>query len=186
MWKRVLLIGIAGGAALILNGCMMWMHGDMAGHDEHPAGAGTTLIKEVRQNDVKMTAEIPPLWAGREAALSLKVEDLSSGRPLSGAEVDVLAQRKDEAGMLKSVQGSAREGAASGVYVFRQTFVEPGWYEFFFTVKKMPGPGMSLTAQKEVLQAPGLDEAGHSGGRSTTLYMIGGAMMVVMMLVFML
>ncbi len=189
MWKRAIVIGIAGAVLLVLNGCMMWMHGDMAeGHGGHRAEQGTALVKEIRQGDVKMTAEIPPLWTGRETALIVKVEDLSSGRPLSGAEVDVLVQPKDQAGMLKSVQGSAREGVEKGVYVFRQTFAEGGWYEIVFTVKNTPGPGgtpVSLAVQKEVLQAPKADTSGH-GRKPTTMYIFGGAMMVVMMLAFML
>lgn len=190
MWKRAIFIGIAGAALLVLNGCMMWMHGDMSGeHGGHRAEAGTALIKEVAQDGVKMTAEIPPLWIGREAALIVKVEDLPSGRLLSGAEVDVTVQPKDHAGMLKSVQGSAREGAEKGVYVFRQTFVESGWYEIIFTMKNTPGPGgapMSLIVRKEVLQAPDSDMTGHGGRQSTAMYIIGGAAMVAMMLVMML
>ena len=190
MWKRAIVIGVAGAAVFVLNGCMMWMHGDMSGeHGGHRAEAGTALIKEVRQGDVKMTAEIPPLWTGREAALTIKVEDLSSGRPLSGAEVDVTVQPKDHAGMLKSVQGSAREGAEKGVYVFRQTFAESGWYEIVFTVKNTPGPGGTpapLIVRKEVLQAPDSDATGHGNSQSTTMYIIGGVAMVAMMLVMML
>jgi hypothetical protein len=185
-----MVIGVAGAALLVLNGCMMGMHGDMSGgHGGHRAEQGTALVKEVRQGDVKMTAEIPPLWVGREAALTVKVEDLSSGRPVSGAYVDIAVQRKDPTGMLKSVQGSAREGAEKGVYVFRQTFAERGWYEIVFTVKNTAGPGgtsMSLVVQKEVLQAPDSDATGHGGRQSTTMFIIGGAAMVVMMLAFML
>jgi len=186
MWKRVMVIGIAGAVLLVLNGCMMWMHGDMSGG--HSAEQGTALVKEIQQGDVKMTAEIPPLWTGREAALIVRVEDLSSGRPVSGAEVDVTVQRKDQAGMVKSVEGSAREGAEKGVYIFRQTFLESGWYEIAFTVKNTPGPGgtpASLIVRKEVLQASDSDATGHDGRQSTTMFIIGGAMMV-MMLAFML
>lgn len=190
MWKRAMVIGIAGAALLVLNGCMMGMHGDMSGgHDGHQAEAGTALVKEVMQGDKKMTAEIPTLWTGREAALSVKVEELSSGRPVSRADVDVLVQKKDEGGMLKSIQGSAREGAEKGVYVFRQTFTERGLYEIVFTVKSTPGPGgtpASLVVQKEVQQAPDSDAAGHGGRQFTAMYIIGGAIMVVMMLAFML
>jgi hypothetical protein len=190
MWKRAIFIGIAGAAVFVLNGCMMGMHGDMSGgHGGHQAELGTALVKEVVQDSVKMTAEIPPLWTGREAAFTVKVEDLSSGRPVSGASVDVTVQSKDHAGMLKSVEGSAREGAEKGVYVFRQTFVERGWYEIVFTVKNTPGPGggpAPLIVRKEVLQAPDSDATGHDGRQSTALYIIGGAAMVVMMLVMML
>jgi hypothetical protein len=186
-----MVIGIAGAALLVLNGCMMWMHGDMSGgHGGHSAEQGTALVKEVVQGDVKMTAEIPPLWTGREAVLTVKVDDLSSGRPVSGADVDVIVQRKDQGGMVKSIEGSAREGAEKGLYVFRQSFAEPGWYEIVFTVKNTPGPGgtpASLIVRKEVLQASDSDAAGHGGRQSTTMFIIGGAMMmVVMMLAFML
>jgi len=190
MGKKAIFIVIAGAALFVLNGCMMGMHGDMSGgHGGHQAEAGTALVKEIQQGDRKMTAEIPPLWIGREAALTVKVEDVSSGRPVSGAEVDVTVQPKDHAGMLKSVQGSAREGAEKGVYVFRQTFVEGGWYEIIFTMKNTPGPGgppAPLIVRKEVLQTPDSDATGHGGRQSTALYIIGGAAMVVMMLVMML
>ena len=86
MVKKAIIISMAGAIVLVLNSCMMWMHGDMSGeHAGHQTGQGTTLVKEVQRGDLKLSAEIPPLWAGREAVLTVKIEELSGGRPASAS-----------------------------------------------------------------------------------------------------
>ena len=81
-------------------------------------------------------------------------------------------------------------GAAAGAYEFRHTFAQPGWYEITFTVQNMAGAGeapLALTAQREVVQAPGRIEQGHHSGRDRRATLItGGALMAAMMFVFML
>jgi hypothetical protein len=100
-------------------------------------------------------------------------------------------QRKDRHGdsgahrESKLVEGRAQEGAEKGVFFFRHTFAEHGWYELVFTVQNISGSEgkpVSLIVQKEVASVPVADAAAHGGTKFTTMYIIGGAMMVVMML----
>jgi hypothetical protein len=192
MLKRAIVFGIAGATLLFLNGCMMWMHGDMSGeHGEHRSEQGTTLVKEVQRGDVKITLEAPPLRTGSEAVFRVRLEDLPGGKPVAGAVVDVTMQRKDRHGdsgahsESKLVEGRAQEGAEKGVFFFRHTFAEHGWYDIVFTARNISGPEgkpVSLVVQKEVAQVPVADAKAHGGTKSTTMYVIGGAIMVVMML----
>ena len=190
--QRVLDLGIAGATLLFLNGCMMWMHGNMSGeHGEHRSEQGTTLVKEVQRGDVKITLEAPPLRTGSEAVFRVRLEDLPGGKPVAGAVVDVTMQRKDRHGdsgahsESKLIEGRAQEGAEKGVFFFRHTFAEHGWYDIVFTARNISGPEgnpVSLVVQKEVEQVLVADAKAHGGTKSTTRYVIGGAMMVVMML----
>jgi len=192
MLKRAIVFGIAGAILLFLNGCMMWMHGDMSGeHGEHRSEQGTMLVKEVQRGDVKITLEAPPLRTGSEAVFRVRLKDLPGGKPVTGALVDVAMQRKERYGdsgahsESKLVEGRAQDGAEKGEFFFRHTFAEPGWYELVFTARNIPGTEgkpVSLVVQKEVAPAPVADAKAHGGTQSTAMYVIGGAMMVVMML----
>jgi hypothetical protein len=186
---------------LFLNGCMMWMHGDRSReHGGRGTAQGQTFVKETRHDNIKISAEVPPLWAGEEASLTLRIEDALSGKPISGAAVDIVvrrAERAEHAGTQhgaesaeKTVHGKAAEGAEKGVYVFNQKFAEPGWYEITFTITGLQKQGaavpVSHTVKKEVIPAhePEGKDHGKTGGKSMLL--IGGAMMVVMMVAIML
>jgi hypothetical protein len=201
--KRITLLFIMLATAILpLSGCMMWMHGDMSReHGARGTAQGQTFVKESRHDNIKISAEVPPLWVGKEASLTLRVEDALSGKPISGAAVDIVvirrAERAEHAGAQhgaesaeKTVQGKAAEGAEKGVYVFNQKFAEPGWYEITFTITGLQEKGVatpiSLTVKKEAIPAhePEGKDHGKTGGKSMLL--IGGAMMVVMMLAIML
>ena len=200
--KRITLLFIMLAIAILpLSGCMMWMHGDMSGeHGARGTAQGQTFVKETRHDNIKISAEVPPLWEGKEASLTLRIEDALSGKPIAGAIVDVVIRRAEheehaevqhgahEAQAVTS--GRAAESAGKGVYVFSRKFAEPGWYEITFTITGLQEKGVaapvSLTVKKEVIPAhkPEGKDHGETGGKSMLL--IGGAMMVVMMLAIML
>jgi YtkA-like len=200
--KRITLLFIMLAIAILpLSGCMMWMHDDMSReHGARGTAQGQTFVKETRHDNIKIGAEVPPLWAGKEASLTLRIEDALSGEPISGAAVDIVvrrAERAEHAGTQhgaesaeKTVHGKAAEGAERGVYVFNQKFAEPGWYEITFSLTGLQEKGVatpvSLTVKKEVIPThePEGKDHGKTGGKS--LLLIGGVMMVVMMLAIML
>lgn len=56
--------------------------------DGHSSGASAPVFeKEVLWNDVRASATFPPIQTGKETLFSLKLTDIRSGAPLSGAKV---------------------------------------------------------------------------------------------------
>ena len=73
--------------SIFFSSCMhlaMGTHGDHQTAD-HQAAAEPALKKEVVSGDIKATAVFPPLLLGKKSEFTLRLTDVASGRPISGA-----------------------------------------------------------------------------------------------------
>lgn len=171
-----------------LNGCMVGMHGmgDDSMRQERPADRAKTVGKEFREEGLAISVEIPDLVKGRESTFTIQIREIASEAPVTGAKVAVFFRRVgrpvEEEGAL--IERKAREIHERGLYQLKQTFEEAGSYEITFNV--WPGgdqtePPPTLSSVEEV--APPLPLR-HRPSR-TSLYVAGGAAMVVMMVLLM-
>ena len=75
---------IGGLLALNLGGCMMAVRGVSGSGDEQTA---RTLIREVESKDLSLTLEVPPLSAGAQARLTVKLARLRDSAAVTGGAV---------------------------------------------------------------------------------------------------
>ena len=173
---------------LPLNGCMVGMHGmgDDSMRQERPADRAKTVIKEFHEKGLTVSVEIPGLLKGRESTFTIQVRKIASETPVTGEKVAVFFRRVgrpvgEEGGL---VERRAREIHERGLYQLRQTFEEAGSYEITFNVwpgGDEPGSPLTLSVVEEV--APPV--AMRDRPSMTSLYVAGGAAMVVMMVLLM-
>jgi hypothetical protein len=120
---RFLIIGLL---ALNLGGCMMAVRG--AGGDSGEQTA-KTLVRESEAGDLSLTLDVPPLSAGREARLLLKLSRLSDGTPVTGAAVAFIIESGEQRGGTgKTEEQESEEIAGKGLYQFHYKVKEPGGY----------------------------------------------------------
>ncbi|GEM_PF-5378049 len=172
---------------LPLNGCMVGMHG--MGDDsmrQERADRAKTVIKEFHEKGLAVSVEIPGLLKGRELTFTIQVREFASEAPVAGAKVAVLFRQVGrpvgEEGVL--VERQAREIHERGLYQLRQTFEEAGTYEITINVwsgEEQTGPPLTFSTVEEV--APPV--AMRHRPSMTSLYVAGGAAMVVMMVLLM-
>lgn len=179
-----------GTSILSLGGCMtMGMHGMMqhgSSHQDHPAN--TPVTAEIRTDEVSIVLEVPPLYAGEESIISVKIYALHSRIPQSGAQVTVLVQQAGHAAADPTVHTThappvrrAEEAAEKGVYQLKYVFAEPGVYKVVAQIQLNGGdqavPPLAVTTTQEV------GHRGH-GGYSMSIspmVVLGGIGMVLMM-----
>ena len=119
---------LAGGLlALSLGGCMMAVRGAGGTVEEQ---TGKTLVREIDSKDLSLTLEAPPLSAGREARLILKLARLNEAIPVTGAVVTFIIEREGPTGEFTIVaQQEAEEIVNKGLYQLHYKFKEPGRYK---------------------------------------------------------
>jgi hypothetical protein len=78
---------IGGLLSLNLGGCMMAVRGAGGAGGDSGEQTAKTLVRESEAGDLSLTLDVPPLSAGREARLLLKLSRLSDGTPVTGAAV---------------------------------------------------------------------------------------------------
>lgn len=130
MKRHLSLFFILGTSILSLSGCMaMGMHGMEHGSAHQGQHASKAVFEEARLGDLAISLEVPPLPAGIESTLSVKVIHTSSGEPVSGAKVTVaISQLTPLAGHHPATlfEGRAEEGTTRGVYSMKHVFAEQG------------------------------------------------------------
>lgn len=157
--KRYLsLFFILGTSILSLSGCMaMGMCGMEHGSAHQEQHASNAVFEEAHLGDLTISLEVPPLPAGVESTLSVKVIHTSSGEPVSGAEVTIaISQLTPPAGHHPATlfEGRAEEGTAKGIYSVKHAFSEQGLHEVVARVWVNGGDEsaapITVTANQEV------------------------------------
>lgn len=180
-WACVVAVGVG---ALPSGGCMMSMHGMQHGPSQH-MGA-TTIVTEVRNEQLAVTLTVPPLVPGQESVLLIVVRNAVTGEPTDDAHVEanvrrIVTQSADHAheGTPTAWQAVAVQREAPSAYRATHTFHDPGTHEITVTVhtagEATGAQRLQVTATQEVRQAD------HGAARSKALLILGGAAMVVMM-----
>ena len=159
--KRYLsLFFILGTSILSLSGCMaMGMHGMEHGSAHQEQHAGKSVFEEARLGDLTLSLEVPPLSAGIESTLSVKVSRISNGEPVSGAKVTVaISQFTPPAGHHSTTlfEGRAEEGTTRGIYSVKHAFAEQGSHDIVARVWVNGGDAtvapVTVAATQEVSQ----------------------------------
>jgi hypothetical protein len=159
-------------------------------HQDHQGNV--PIVEEMRAGEVSISLEIPPLTAGEESILSVKIRDLRSRAPLTGAQVSFLVQQAghlaaDSAGhAAHEIRGRrAEETAEKGTYQLKHVFAEAGMYRIAAEVRLSDRhedvAPLVITATRKVGHE---EHGGHSMGISS-LGMLGGIGMALMMGVMM-
>ncbi|TAK05767.1 MAG: hypothetical protein EPO39_10590 [Candidatus Manganitrophaceae bacterium] len=167
---------------LPLNGCMAGMHG-MGDDSNAPADRAKRVNKEFHEKGLVVSVKIPDLLKGWESTFTIKIREIASEAPVTGAKVAVFFRRVgrpvgEEGGLMER---QAREIHERGLYQLRQTFEEAGSYEITFNVwpgGDQTGSPLTLSAVEEV--APPV--AVRDRPSMTSFYVAGGAMVVMMVL----
>lgn len=192
---RIAALGITLLVVPFLGACLMHSFGQGVPADMHRSRSAdrrtTTLVKEVQRDDVTVTLEVPPLRAGRESELLVKVRGSGSNAPIRGTRVSIaVVPLQAGAAHEPSPGGSTvtilpRE-ANPGVYVASHTFDNLGSYEIVAEVHAGFESGyhtpLVVAARQEVFS--GMDTM--SRRARTPLFVLGALGMLVMMGAFML
>ena len=171
-------------------GCtaMQRMHG-MHGSPHH---AATTIVKEVRNEQVAVTLTIPPLVPNRESVLEIAARDAVTNEPLVDAAVMATVRGLDggshSAHMAHSAPTShqsqdsesvAVEQEAPGTYRAPYTFRSSGLYEINVAVSRGGEPSAPTLIEFAATQEVVDDQ--HGAGPSKAWIVLGGAAMAAMM-----
>ncbi len=185
----LLIVGIL---TLPLSGCMMAMHGDH-GSSHQMQGQARTVEKEIPEKDARLSLDVPPISAGDESTLILTASRIQDGAPITGAKVSFLVERMQQPGaehaehhIATGAERDAEEIAGKGVYQLRYRFEEHGLYRITGRVWISGMDGSVTPMTIAVTQEAGQRE-GHETGKSTTsMVVIGGIGMAIMMLIMIL
>lgn len=163
------------------------------------------LQKEVISGTIKAVATFPPLETGQEALLTLRLFDLQTSRPISGAGVyfhaeythpmdssgnDVAPQhavRLHDMNITRDVQESEERGTYSISYGSSQA----GEQDLMFHVTAVGGqklePELVIDAKRVIVDPSASHHGGmtQTGVSSSTYLLIGGAVMVAAMITLM-
>jgi hypothetical protein len=186
----LLIVGIL---ALPLSGCMMWTHGNDHGSSHQMPERAKTIEKEIPEADARLSLAVPLISAGDEATLILTTSRIQDGTPITGAKVVFLVERMQQPGaehaehhITAVAEREAEETAGKGVYQSRHRFEGPGLYRITGRVwigsKEAAAAPLAISITQEVGQ-----REGHETDKSTTsMVVIGGIGMAVMMLIMVL
>ena len=193
---RIVALGVTLLVLPFLGACVMHSFGQGARADMHGSPAAdrqtTTLVKEVQRDDVTVTLEVPPLRAGKESELLVKVRGSGSNAPIRGARVSIAvvplqvgdAHEPSRGG--RTVTILPKEGSHPGVYVASHTFEKVGSYEIVAEVHAGFESGyhtpLVVAARQDVFS--GMDTM--SRRVRAPLFVLGALGMLVMMGAFML
>lgn len=189
--------------AIIFTGCMhagMSMMGSGAQVARDPI-----LQKEVISGSVKAVATFPPLETGREALLTLRLFDLQTSRPISGAGVYFHAEYThpmDSSGNDVSPQHAVRlhdmnitrdvpESDERGTYSVSYGSSQAGEQDLMFHVTSIGGQKLEpeiVIDTKRVIVDPSTDHRSgmmQTGVSSSTYLLIGEGVMVAAMITLM-
>ncbi|MGC8896968.1 MAG: hypothetical protein ACP5ON_01840 [Bacteroidota bacterium] len=200
-------------ASLVFSSCMHlgtpMMHGDIS----HQSKNQPALEKEVVVGNVKAVATFPPIVAGKQAILTLRVFDAATGEPISGAQVwfhdeylhksetkmmhdDVIMRNESDTGHGAvehdiNFQSVVKETSTPGEYSYAYTTSQPGVHKLMFHVTPA---GVGELEQELVIEAVrtvhSYEESHHGifgwAGQTTTYIIVGTVIMGAMMILVLL
>ena len=172
-------------------GCAAGMHGMHSMHGSPRHGA-TTIVKEVRNEQVAVTLTIPPLVPNRESVLQIAARHAVTNEPLVDAGVTVtvrgLGGGDSSAHMARSRQTSHRtqtsesvavQQEAPGTYRAPYTFRSSGLYEINVAVSR--GGEASAPTLIEFAATQEVVDDQHGARPSKAWIILGGTAMAAMM-----
>jgi hypothetical protein len=187
--RRLILLCVIGLGVLSLNGCMMMGMRGMGGSSSHPnQRPGKTLVKELINSNVRITLEVPPPMVREVSTFSVRINETTSGNPVSGSKVtfkiyqiDRPSSKYADQHVLIIPEQEAQEVADNGVYQGKYLVEEKGVFEIVATVwlsgeDEHTSP-LVITATQEVGHiGTSMDRKGN-----TLLIVLGGIGMALMM-----
>lgn len=196
MKRLVFLFCTSGVATLSLGGCMaMGMHGMHHGGTHQGHQSQTAVVEELRAGEVTVALEVPPLAAGGESTLTVRIRRAQSGAPVSGARVVVAVQplEPSTAGSaahphhaIPVLEYRAEEGAGKGTYQLKHPFADRGRYQVTARVwldgQDQAALPLVLTASAEAVHQ---EAEGHSPMSLNSMGLAGGIGMMLMMSIMM-
>ena len=182
-------------------------------HEANHPGSATesTLEKEVIVGDVKAAAMFPPLELNKETGVTLRLVNVKTSRPISGAEVYFHAEYMHKvdsheehasgetahnANSSRShrleqehdvhIDQDVRETADPGVYSVSYGSSQPGEHTFMFHITFVGGrklePEITLEAKRTIARQSDEHAGGMMGiGSSSTYLLVGTVIMGAMM-----
>ena len=177
--------------SLVLNGCMAMGFPGMGHHGAQPGrSVGRTVIRQLHTESAEINLEIPPLFVGEEATITVGLGALQGGAPISDALVTFRFQRIDRT-LSGSERGPLDDGiahpatarATPGSYLSKHTFEEQGTYEItarIWTGGKTEGVAPLMISE---IQEVTLPEETRGWRRMGAMGLVGGAGMVLMMVI---
>jgi hypothetical protein len=183
--------------AIAFLGCMHAGMSMMGGGDQVPVDP--VLQKEVISGSIKAVATFPPLETEQEVLLTLRLFDLHTSQPISGAGVYFHAeytQPTDSSGNDVAPQHAARlhdkniirdlqESEEPGTYSVSYSASQAGQQELMFHVTSIGGqklePEIVIDAKRRIVDHSTSHHGGMMGSSSSTYLLIGGVMAAAML-----
>ncbi len=202
-------------SSLFLSSCMhlgmMGTDGDHQSRDRQ-AASESVLEKEVTFREIKATAIFPPLQVGKEAMFTLKLTNVHTGQPLSGAQVSFHAAYVHSAeesqmkgmhamhGEIDSAHARAAqehdvdldlevaESSNQGIYVISFPPSQPGEHQIMFHITAIGDQLLEPDIVIEATRHASTSTVDHGGmmqgiGGASEYAIIGAALMGALMLV---
>jgi hypothetical protein len=178
--KAILLLTII----TLFSGCMHSMM--MGGHEESQSQTIIVLEKEVTAGNIKAVATIPPFQMEKEVTISVTLLDKETSSPVSGAEVVGHFMPKgtmnNNAHQHEGIEIKAKDGE-DGYYTLAFTPAHADEYSIHIQVRTVQGRPLeqpiTIEATREVSE---MNHGGmHDSGSSSSMYIIGGIVMITMM-----
>lgn len=193
MKKQMFPIYLFGIYLLFFSGCMAMGVRGMEHHASREGRSmGRTVIRQLHTESAKINLEIPPLFAGERATVSVTLSAPQYGTSISDALVIFTTQRIDlspseskRTRVDDSIEHRAEKGMVPGIYLLNHTFEGEGVYEIAAQIwindKEEAASPLVIREIQEVI----LTEK--TGGRRNMISMglVGGAGMVLMMIITM-
>jgi hypothetical protein len=202
-------------ASFLLSSCMhlgmMGTHGG-DGSSQHQSVSASTLEKEVTSGNVKAIATYPPLQIGKQTTFAIKLEDKTTGKPISNARVSFhtaylhIGEKRQMSGMQMmhgqmdtshaqsapdhdvNVDQEVLEGSTAGVYSIGFTPSQAGEHKLMFHVSAPAEQALPQELIVETTRNVSAFDESHGGGMmggmggASDYFIIGAAIMGVMMI----
>ncbi|HZY10323.1 MAG TPA: hypothetical protein VFF29_04140 [Bacteroidota bacterium] len=179
-------------AAFLFSGCMHFM---MTGnHDGSSSQVQPAYEKEVVAGSIKASAVFPLIRVDKEMEITVRLNDVEANHPIKNAtvvaEFSPLHDIHEDSTVHKqeSVDEVHAEEQQAGKYVLRFTPAHAAQYMISIRVTAIAGKLLQqpvlMTTTREVVEEMGNHSHGgmHSIGKSTTMLIVGGAIMAAMMI----
>lgn len=217
--KTFTIITIASLSFVFLSCMHVGMMGTGGGHQSgasHEMSAESVLEKEVIVGDIKATATFPPLQMDNDVVVSLRLVDVKTSQPISGAKVYFHAQyahpldqneAHDHAGAKPSegvltdngrqesehdinIEQELKESREAGVYSIPYGSTQPGEHSLMFHIAAIGDrkfePEIVIEAKRMLMQQSHEQSGGMMGMSGATPYIVVGAVVMSAFMVAML
>lgn len=191
--------------SMVFTSCMHV--GMMGSHDHHEGTASIiqsepVMEKHVTSGGINAIAVFPPMKAGEEAKLTLRLFDATNASPISGAEVYLHAQyqhritgdgqhshapnERIETGQNINIDEQVKGSPVPGLYEVTYKSFQEGEHTLIFHIVSIPGrkfdPEIIIEAKRTLSKQAHSEDMMQSGTSASTYVIIGAAVMSAMMI----